>query len=157
MGGLTNSDARSCVLRKQKFRTSNGTIFGEWSHDDLRYAVFSYGHHFPMYVWDSETQQWYGNEDKYSVTTSKHQNQCRPSSNIVLVDTLMLKTIFRQGYRQTMADRVLGKSEPDWAALLHKKLEEYKKQAVKNEYKRFWEQVQAQLNGMWLDDKESSS
>lgn len=42
------------------------------------YTVYSYGRHFPMYVYDYAISKWIGNKDKYSVTTSKHQGKCHP-------------------------------------------------------------------------------
>lgn len=47
------------------------------------YAVFSYGHHFPLYVYRNGT--WYGNKDKYSPTTSKQAGQARPYNAAVIV------------------------------------------------------------------------
>lgn len=78
MSKTTNAQARSLVLRKEEFKTGNGTIIG--SHDIAAntYVVYSYGTHFPMYVYDYTTEQWFGNSDRYSRTTSKHQSTCRP-------------------------------------------------------------------------------
>jgi hypothetical protein len=42
------------------------------------YVVYSYGLHFPMYVYDYAADKWYENTDKYSSTTSKQQGQARP-------------------------------------------------------------------------------
>lgn len=42
------------------------------------YVVYSYGLHFPMYVFDFATSTWYANTDKYSTTTGKHKSQARP-------------------------------------------------------------------------------
>lgn len=70
----TNTNCRQYVQSKSPFITGN--IFAEWHNG--RYSVFSYGTHFPMYIYDSETGHWYGNKDKYSITTSKHQSQARP-------------------------------------------------------------------------------
>jgi len=40
------------------------------------YIVYSYGEHYPMYIYKDKT--WYENKDKYSRTTSKHHSQLRP-------------------------------------------------------------------------------
>ena len=74
----TNQDAREYVLKKEEFSTSHGTINGTHNLAANTYTVYSYGAHFPMYVYDYTTEQWYGNSDKYSRTTSKHQSTCRP-------------------------------------------------------------------------------
>lgn len=54
---------------------------------DGKYVVYSYGYHFPMYVWDCNDQVWVGNESKYSTTTSRHQSKCRPRGDIKWVKT----------------------------------------------------------------------
>jgi hypothetical protein len=42
------------------------------------YVVYSYGLHFPMFVFDYAADKWYENTDKYSSTTSKQTGQARP-------------------------------------------------------------------------------
>jgi len=69
---LTNHDATNMVLCREEFEVNN--IFAEQRGDV--YAVYSYGRHFPMYAHRGGV--WYGNQDKYSVTTTRHQNLCRP-------------------------------------------------------------------------------
>jgi hypothetical protein len=83
---IANKDARESVNNRHAFQGSN--IFAEvirnrtyGCNEDL-YVVYSYGEHFPMYVYDYTTREWYANSDKYSPTTSKHQSQCRPSFEI---------------------------------------------------------------------------
>lgn len=44
---------------------------------DTRYVVYSYGWHWPLYI--KEGVHWYGNSDRYSITTSKHMSQFMPS------------------------------------------------------------------------------
>ena len=58
------------------FRDTNK--FAVNSPDQRLYIVYSYGKHFPLFVFDKQTGTWYTNEDKYSVTTSKHRTQCLP-------------------------------------------------------------------------------
>ena len=83
---IANKDASESVNNRHAFQGSN--IFAEnirhhtcGCNEDL-YVVYSYGHHFPMYVFDYTTREWYANSDKYSPTTSKHQSQCRPRFEI---------------------------------------------------------------------------
>jgi len=55
---------------------ANGTLFAKIVGDF--YAVFSYGDHFPIAIRRrSVDEPWLVNEDKYSVTTSHHQNIVR--------------------------------------------------------------------------------
>ena len=82
--------ARDLVTSRMEFIGSNtfGVRFSE-----TVYGVFSYGFHFPFFVFDG--QVWFENSDRYSVTTSKHKNQLRPvtESNIIKADTEKLKRI----------------------------------------------------------------
>lgn len=94
---ITNAECRAYVDLCEKFVTGNKTIFAENPCDKL-YVVYSYGYHFPMYVYDREHGKWVGNKDKYSRTTSKHQSQARPSEPIDhWVDTATLKHLIQMG------------------------------------------------------------
>ncbi len=60
------------------------------------YAVYSYGHHFPMYA--HIRGRWYANKDKYSCSTARHKSQCRPSATITAeVDTDTLTQLIKTG------------------------------------------------------------
>lgn len=72
MKRTSNSDCRNFVEEKVAFKANN--IFSEWR--DGKYVVYSYGKHFPMYIY--KTGKWYENSDKYSRSTSKQQTQARP-------------------------------------------------------------------------------
>ena len=84
-----NTLVRLYVESKEEFKTHKGTIFAEYikhANKAASYVVYSYGHHFPMYIY---TDKWYGNSSKYSVTTSKHQSLARPR----FVDITWLNTV----------------------------------------------------------------
>lgn len=68
----SNSRARAQVQAKLPFAGNN--TFGEQRGD--AYVVFSYGHHWPLFVYLGGT--WYENQEKYSPTTSKHRGQLHP-------------------------------------------------------------------------------
>lgn len=55
------------------------------------YKVYSYGSHFPIYAY--KNNKWYANKDKYSVTTSKHQSQLRPSAELIPLTTEEIKAL----------------------------------------------------------------
>lgn len=93
----TNKQARELVLNKQEFKTSNGTIFGTHNLLADTYTVYSYGEHFPMYVYDYRMCEWYGNGDKYSPTTTRHQSTCRPPNVSHWVDTKTLQSLAEVG------------------------------------------------------------
>lgn len=72
----SNKYADEFVTKREPFKASNA--WGEWVKD--MYVVYSYGYHFPMFVWaDSE---WYENTDKYSRSTTKQQSQLRPHADV---------------------------------------------------------------------------
>ena len=62
------------------------------------YIVYSYGWHFPMYIYCRQADLWYGNSDKYSASTSKHQSQARPTQPIAQwLTTEEMKDMVRHG------------------------------------------------------------
>ena len=64
-----------------KYAKHNASIFAEDDMEDL-YVVYSYGYHFPMYIYDRQAGIWIGSKDKHSVSTTRHQSHCRPSAEI---------------------------------------------------------------------------
>ena len=70
------------------------------------YTVFSYGSHYPMYVYDYEACQWYGNKDKSTNTTNRHKKKFEPYSVAQWVDTEILKYISVYGIVETSAKRM---------------------------------------------------
>lgn len=91
---VTNKNARQYVDELKEFKGSynkygkhNASIFAENESaydmygEDL-YVVYSYGYHFPMYIYDRQAGIWIGSNDRHSMSTSKHQSQCRPSAEI---------------------------------------------------------------------------
>lgn len=105
MKRLSNRDAYKATTNKEDFKANN--LFGEHttfmegpSYKSERacdrqsaYVVYSYGYHFPMYMeWCGV---WYANQDRFSMTTSKHKGQARPRfvDTFVPVDTAWLKSI----------------------------------------------------------------
>ena len=70
----TNGDTIQWIKAKEPFQVN--TIFGE--NKGRLYVVYSYGYHFPMYVYDRDLCTWFYHNDTYSRTTSKHQNITRP-------------------------------------------------------------------------------
>jgi len=102
---VNNSDVRKHVDKLENFETNNKTMYGVKSQ--RQYAVYSYGYHFPMYVYDFEAKVWLGNKDKYSRTTSAHQTKARPSQGIhQWFSTDELRTIIDQGFKETVSKRL---------------------------------------------------
>ena len=93
----STEEAREYVLAKEEFRTSYGTIYGTHNLAANTYIVYSYGSHFPMYVFDYTAEQWYGNSEKYSRTTTRHQSICRPPQVFEWYDTKIMQQIASRG------------------------------------------------------------
>jgi hypothetical protein len=108
--GLTNKQCRTYITNLKPFENKNKTLFGRWV-DANTYVVYSYGSHFPIYVWVRQTNRWYANEDRYSVTTTRHQSYARPYSLTdtppTPVSTSFLKSLAIQGFAATAAARVV--------------------------------------------------
>lgn len=99
---VSNSKARDKVNALEAFQGSN--MFGKWLEKgngrevtDKLYVVYSYGSHFPMYIYDDQENKWIGNKDKYSRSTTRHQSQARPSDEITWLDTDAMKEIIWHG------------------------------------------------------------
>lgn len=92
-------------LAKYRDEFEHPSVDGMWRHcwknkavDDCRvYVIYSYGSHFPMYVYDETVGEWVGNKDKYSRTTSSHQSKYRPSEVAKWFDTATLQDIITVG------------------------------------------------------------
>ena len=70
MDTITLGDMRDYTTERTQFKNSTESVFSK-KRQDL-YVVYSYGEHFPMYVYDHGVELWFGNADKYSPTTSKN-------------------------------------------------------------------------------------
>lgn len=81
---IVNKIAREFVKRKLPF-TGNNIHAEKLKHG---YIVYSYGIHYPMYIYSNFSRHWFGNSDHYSLTTEKHKTQCKtqckPQGNKVL-------------------------------------------------------------------------
>ena len=93
----SNKNAYSLVMAKEKFTASN--LFGEWVtcwndgvHNEL-FVVYSYGYHFPMWIWDENVKEWVGNSDKYSRSTTRQQSQTKPANVSAWYSTEQMKRL----------------------------------------------------------------
>ena len=103
MPRVNNNQAGELVRFMETFTTNNQTMFAEYKNGN--YVVYSYGHHFPMFA--NIGGRWIGNGDKYSVTTSRHQNICRPSNVSEYVDTSTLKAMINGKTKEQSEQDVL--------------------------------------------------
>lgn len=106
---VNNKDSAFYVRNQYEFQGSNMYGINLEGQNHRTYVVYSYGTHFPMFVWDYNTFEWYENTDRFSRTTSKQQNQCRPEYGIPLTnkfDTDAMKQIATMGYNGFIAQRL---------------------------------------------------
>lgn len=103
---IANRDAREFVQKQHPFEGSN--MFAQFhpESDGLRYVVYSYGEHFPMYI--NCKGIWFENEDKFSRSTARHMSQARPTNNTVLLSTEWMKKLAEEGYVAIASSRILG-------------------------------------------------
>ena len=97
---IANKIARAFVQKAEPFQGSN--LFGEYDDSDegsnTPYVVYSYGYHFPMFIYLNNI--WYENSDKYSVSTSKHQSQSHPMMDTVKLNTEDMKRLLRKNTQE---------------------------------------------------------
>lgn len=92
---IANSKCHRVVIDKKEFIGNN--LFG--THRRGWYVVYSHGYHFPIYAYSYTEGKWYGNEDKYSISTSKHQSQARPIKvGVRYVSTAKLIELIENGF-----------------------------------------------------------
>ena len=105
---ITNREAREFVKARAPFITGNKTLFARWETDDT-YVVYSYGQHWPLFVWERTTERWYENEDRYGVTTTRHRSHAHPHSTPapIAVSTAFIRKLALMGYPAIAQARVL--------------------------------------------------
>lgn len=72
----SNGGSSQYVRQHLPFKASN--LWAEWVQGETRYVVYSYGRHWPLFVYDKQTNVWFENASKYSVSTSRQKAQCHP-------------------------------------------------------------------------------
>lgn len=87
---VANQDARSLVRNLTPFKGNNTA--GVWRHG--HYVVYSYGYHWPLFVCEYGSRQWYENASKYSISTSKHRSQLHPLCETVKLSLAEIRAKF---------------------------------------------------------------
>lgn len=70
MSQVTMMQARDLFKDRRPF-TASSCYARRLAHG---YAVFSYGEHFPLFVYSNVSQSWFMNCDRYSATTARHRS-----------------------------------------------------------------------------------
>ena len=99
------ADCVELVRKKEQF-TFNHVFSILTNRGHTTYTVYSYGSYYPMYVYDYEACQWYGNADKSTQTTNRHMKMFEPYSVAQWVDTETLSNISIHGIVETSAQRM---------------------------------------------------
>lgn len=92
MKRINGRHARSYVQSLKPFKNSNGQLYADWI-DSERYVVYSYGSHWPLFVYHISRNTWFENSDRYGVTTSKHRTFTHPHTDTVLLNLESIKKI----------------------------------------------------------------
>lgn len=109
-----NNDARQYVQRMVEFKGSN--TFAEMQNaegDSMRYVVYSYGYHFPMFIaeWivgDRDNVTWYENSDKFSRSTTRQQSLLHPCVTTVRLCTEDMKSVALGGVARLVYKKANG-------------------------------------------------
>jgi hypothetical protein len=107
MKTIGNQEMSDYTTELQSFTTHTESVFTK-DIDDM-YVVYSYGTHFPIYMYDHETEMWFGNSDSYSPTTSRHQTLARPQVDgmYMVTSTDLIDIIRCGGYASYSADALM--------------------------------------------------
>lgn len=96
---IANGKCRDYVRNHKEFNGNN--LFARVHYvsltDESLYVVCSYGAHYPLFIYHYATDTWFENEDRYSVTTSKHRSQAHPLVPTKKASTNFMKTLISQG------------------------------------------------------------
>ena len=97
----SNADSKAYTENHLPFMANN--LEGK-TLENGDYVVLSYGY-YPIWFWHKRTNKWYGNKDKFSVTTAKHISQSRPTYEAEMLsrgemDSLMSKSIEGKDFKE---------------------------------------------------------
>ena len=106
MPRITNNEIPRHVAQLEPFSNRHDSVFA--NDDAAKYVVYSYGDHFPMAMFDKDVGKWIVNEDKFSITTSRHQSLVRQGIDHVdlWLDTDYMQLVVHKGYRRFIADHI---------------------------------------------------
>lgn len=60
---------------------------------DKLYVVYSYGPHYPLFLYNETTKSWYANTDPASRTTARHRASARPLTELLESSTQAMKAM----------------------------------------------------------------
>jgi hypothetical protein len=92
------------VNNRLPFKGSN--LYAEWvfpvnEEEAPLYVVYSFGDHWPLYIFEPVQNTWIENASTYGNTTSKHRSIARPTAPTLPLDTSLMLEIVRYGIETT--------------------------------------------------------
>lgn len=102
---IANKDARVYVHAKSEFTGSNLSACWQENDGDSWYVVYSYKY-WPLFIYSNGV--WYENDERISVTTSRHRSQCHPHVDTIKLDKHEAEKIATHGPIAVTRMKVLG-------------------------------------------------
>ena len=109
-----NRRCKEFVEQKKPFKGSN--MYGGWEfprNEDASpmYVVYSWGTHFPMYLYEPTENEWFKNTDGTSHSSCQHRWDARlANTNYIPIDTETIKGIIEYGishiYQQIITEEI---------------------------------------------------
>lgn len=92
-----NSDARALVMLREEFKGNNIFACNRVAGGRKMYIVYSWGEHWPMFIYDDESGVWYGTSTRRSQSTGTHTRKCEPNVTIRWMRSENLQAIALRG------------------------------------------------------------
>lgn len=102
---IANGKCRDYVRNHKEFNGNNlfaRLVLISPDSGETAYVVYSYGAHYPLFIYHYATDTWFENEDRYSVTTSKHRSQAHPLVPTKKASTKFLVALLVRGLIQSV-------------------------------------------------------
>lgn len=110
---VANSQAREYTENMLPFRANN--LEGK-TLENGDYVVLFYGY-YPIWFYCKRDGKWYGNRDKFSVTTSKHMSQSRPTYHADMLSRSEMDEKMAQSIEGNSYKELGGTIEPDFSTM----------------------------------------
>lgn len=102
---------REMVQSKRVFE--GNSVYGDWAAEKgALYVVYSYGTHWPLFIWSPLEQRWFENSSRYSTTTSRHRSACHPHCDTIQRPLQWMKDLIRLGRSELLETNELLDSLP---------------------------------------------
>ena len=105
------NNARRSVQSLTPFTGNSCYAVDKTVNGESMYVVYSYGDHWPLFIYHHLTDTWFENEDRCSVTTSKHRSKLHPlpSKPVKPLRCSVMVQIARSGFGAACRDVIRHK------------------------------------------------